>query len=112
MARPVTRVACVRRNQESRELASDQAHKLAIDLTKRINLAIYRLHPIRLLDEPVTETNVLQCAWRTSCQEPSIHAESNNNRSPARKKYYEKVYPRLPEQKSFNSKVFHLIQKQ
>ena len=59
MARPVTRVACVRRNQESRELASDQAHKLAIDLTKRINRAIYRLHPIRLLDEPVTETNVL-----------------------------------------------------
>ena len=100
------------RSRESRKLVSDQARKMATCLTTSINQAIYRLHPTRLLDEPVTETNVLQCAWRTSCQEPSIHAESNNNRSPARKKYYEKVYPRLPEQKSFNSKVFHLIQKQ
>ena len=59
MARPVTRVAFVRRTQEAREVASDQAHKLAICLTKRINQAIHRLHPTRLLDEPVTETNVL-----------------------------------------------------
>ena len=109
MARPVTRVACVRRNQESRELASDQAHKLAIDLTKRINLAIYRLHPIRLLDEPVTETNVLGAlAVRNLAYmlNPIITGALLG------KNHYEKVYPRLPEQKSFNSKVFHLIQKQ
>ena len=37
MARPVTRVAFVGRTQEAREVASDQARKLAICLTKRIN---------------------------------------------------------------------------
>ena len=49
MARPETRVACVRRAQESRALASDQARKLAICLpvTKRIDRAIYRLHKAR-----------------------------------------------------------------
>ena len=47
------------RSQESRKLVSDQARKMATCLTTSINQAIYRLHPTRLLDEQVTEPNVL-----------------------------------------------------
>ena len=49
-----------------------------------------------------------QRAWRTCCQEPSVHAESNNNRSHAEKNHYEKVTPRLQEQNEFQQRGFSL----
>ena len=80
-----------------------QARKLAICLTKRINRAIYRLHPTRLLDEPVTETNVLGAL---AVRNLAYMLNPIITGALLKKNHYEKVYPRLPEQKEFQQRGF------